>query len=189
MELVSFSADIVGNDVQLKWETATETNNRGFEIERSSDNKSFSTVGFVSGKGTATEKSSYVYIDKNISEGKTLYRLKQVDFDGTYAYSGIVEVNYSLPVEFSISQNYPNPFNPSTTIKFSLAADAKVTVDIFNLLGEKVVSLIDGEYSAGKHVVNFDASMLSSGTYFYVMNAAGKDGTRFSSTKKMILMK
>jgi PKD repeat protein len=189
VELISFSADIVGGDVQLKWETATETNNRGFEIERSSDNKSFLAVGFVPGKGTAAEKSSYSYIDKDISEGKTWYRLKQIDFDGTYAYSGIVEVNYSLPVEFSISQNYPNPFNPSTTIKFSLAADAKVTVDIFNLLGQKVVSLINDDYVAGNHEVNFNASRLSSGTYFYVINAVGKNGTHFSSTKKMTLVK
>jgi hypothetical protein len=91
--------------------------------------------------------------------------------------------------EFEVYQNYPNPFNPSTRIKFGLAADSKVSIKIFNLLGQQVAELINGEYAAGRHEVNFNASALSSGIYFYVINAAGKDGSNFTSTKKMTLMK
>ena len=189
VELISLSADVVNNNVQLNWQTATETNNRGFEIERSADNKTFAKVGFVPGRGTTTEKSSYSYIDQNAQEGMLYYRLKQVDFDGTCEYSKVVEINYTVPVEFSLSQNYPNPFNPSTKIKFSLASDSKVSVKVFNLLGQQVAELLSGEYAAGRHEVTFNAASLSSGIYFYVINAAGKNGSNFSSTKKMTLMK
>ncbi len=189
VELISLSANIINNNVQLSWQTATETNNRGFEIERSSDSKTFSKIGFVPGRGTTTEKSAYSYADKNAAEGRLYYRLKQVDFDGTYEYSGAVEVNYTVPVEFSLSQNYPNPFNPSTKIKFSLASDSKVSIKVFNLLGQQVAELLNGEYAAGRHEVTFNAASLSSGIYFYVINAAGKNGSNFSSTKKMTLMK
>ena len=93
------------------------------------------------------------------------------------------------PNRFDLSQNYPNPFNPSTKIKFSLAADSKVSVRVYNLLGQQVTILLNGEYTAGRHEINFDASGLSSGIYFYVISAAGKDGSNFTSTKKMTLMK
>ena len=189
VELISLTANVVNDEILLQWQTATETNNRGFQIERSSDNKSFSQIGFVPGRGTTSEKSSYSYTDENVSEGKIYYRLKQVDFDGTSTYSKTVEVNFSVPAEFSLSQNYPNPFNPSTKIKFSLAVNSKVYVRVFNLLGQQVASLLDGEYTAGRHEVNFDASGLSSGIYFYVINAEGKDGSNFTSTKKMTLLK
>ncbi len=189
VELISLSADEVNNNVQLNWQTATETNNRGFEIERSADSQTFTKIGFVPGRGTTTQKSAYSYIDKEAMEGKLYYRLKQVDLDGTFEYSGAVEINYSIPAEFSLSQNYPNPFNPSTKIKFSLAADSKVSVKVYNLLGQQVAELTSGEYTAGRHEVNFDAASLSSGIYFYIINAAGKDGSNFTSTKKMTLMK
>ncbi len=189
VELISLSADVVNNSIQLSWQTATETNNRGFEIERSADNKTFTKVGFVPGRGTTTEKSSYSYIDKDAQEGRLYYRLKQVDFDGSFEYSKAVEINYAVPVEFSLSQNYPNPFNPSTRINFGLAADSKVSIKVYNLLGQQVAAPLSGEYAAGRHEVNFNASSLSSGIYFYVINAAGKDGSNFTSTKKMTLMK
>jgi len=189
VEFTSLTANVVDDQVQLNWQTATETNNRGFEIERSADNKVFAKIGYVPGRGTTTEKSSYSYIDKDASEGKLFYRLKQIDLDGTSDYSGVVEVNFSLPVEFSLSQNYPNPFNPSTKIKFSLAADSKVSIKIYNLLGQQVASLLNDELAAGRHEINFNAGSLSSGIYFYVINAAGKNGSNFTSTKKMTLLK
>ena len=189
VELTSFTANVVSDEIQLSWQTATETNNSGFEIERSSDNKIFSKIGFVQGKGTTTEKSSYVYNDNQAAEGKLYYRLKQVDFDGTAAYSGTVEINFSVPAEFSLSQNYPNPFNPSTTIKFGLPSDSKVSIKVYNLLGQEVSTVVSGEFSSGRHEINFDASRLSSGNYFYVINVNGKDGSNFTSTKKMTLMK
>jgi hypothetical protein len=82
-----------------------------------------------------------------------------------------------------------NPFNPSTKIKFGLAADSKVSVKVYNLLGQRVAELLNDDLAAGKHEINFNAGMLSSGIYFYVINAAGKDGSSFTSTKKTTLMK
>ncbi len=189
VELISLTVQIVNDEIRLHWRTATETNNRGFEVERSPDNGYYSPISFIPGKGTTTKESSYYYVDKTAREGKNFYRLKQVDLDGTSTYSEPVEIDFSLPVEFSLSQNYPNPFNPSTIIKFGLASDSKVSVKVYNLLGQQVATLLNGEYAAGRHEVNFDAGMLSSGIYFYVINAAGKDGSNFNSTKKMILMK
>ncbi len=188
VELISLSADVINNNLQIHWQTATETNNRGFEVERSSDSKTFSKIGFVPGRGTTTEKSTYSYIDKDAGEGKLYYRLKQIDFNGVFEYSGVVEINYSVPVDFSLSQNYPNPFNPSTKIKFSLAADSKVSIKVYNLLGQQVAEPLSGEYAAGRHEINFNGGSFSSGIYFYVINAAGKNGN-FTSTKKMTLMK
>ncbi len=189
VEFTSLTGNVVNEAVQLKWSTATETNNKGFDIERSSDNKSFVKIGFVQGKGTTSEKSSYIYKDNQPVEGKLYYRLRQIDFDGTFKYSPVAEVNFSIPAVFSLSQNYPNPFNPSTKIKFSLAADSKVSLKVYNLLGQKVAELINGDYESGRHEITFDGNKLSSGIYFYIINAAGKDGSNFTSTKKMILIK
>jgi hypothetical protein len=189
VELTSLSADVLNDAVQLKWSTATETNNRGFEIERSQDNKSFVKIGFVQGKGTITGKSSYIYKDNQPVEGKLYYRLKQIDFDGTFDYSPVAEVNFNTPTIFSLSQNYPNPFNPSTKIKFSLAVDSKVSLKVYNLLGQQIAELINGDYGMGRHEVTFDAGRFSSGIYFYIINASGKDGSNFTSTRKMTLIK
>jgi PKD repeat protein len=189
VELTSLTCNIVNDAVQLNWQTATETNNSGFEIERSTDDKTFTKVVFVQGKGTTTEKTSYIYTDDRAPEGILYYRLKQIDFDGTSAYSGSVEINFSAPAEFYLSQNYPNPFNPTTKIKFGLASDSKVSIKVYNLLGEQIASIVNGEYAAGRHEINFNAEKLSSGIYFYVINASGKDGKNFTSTKKMTLMK
>lgn len=189
VELTSFTADINGNIVTLNWETATETNNSGFSIERKSSVSEYQTIGFVPGFGTTTESKSYSYSDDNVQPGNYIYRLRQIDYNGTYEYSPAVEVEVYAPSEFTLNQNYPNPFNPSTKINFSLAADSKVTLTIFNLIGEKVAELINGNLSAGTHEVIFDAANLQSGVYFYKLHAVGNDGSDFTSVKKMILTK
>jgi hypothetical protein len=188
VELTSFTASVSDNAVTLNWSTATELNNHGFEIERKSEG-SFRTIGFVQGYGTTTETRIYSFIDNNLAVGQHSYRLKQVDFNGTSEFSDIVEVEILAPDVYALVQNYPNPFNPNTKITYSLAIDSKVTLKVFDVLGQEVVTLINGNVTAGIQEINFDASSLNSGVYFYQIKAVGVDGTDFNSVKKMILTK
>ncbi len=195
VELTSFTANTSGSTVILNWSTETETNNRGFEVERgqrpevSGQRSDWDKIGYVPGSGTTTQPKSYSFNDEDISAGTYEYRLKQLDFAGTFKYSNTVEINISIPVQYSLSQNYPNPFNPATNISFSLKTDAKVTLNVYNALGQEVASLINGNMNAGEHNLKFDASVLSSGIYFYTLDAKGKDGENFITSKKMILLK
>ncbi len=189
VELVSFTANNVDEGIQLYWITATETNNAGFAIERSVNKSEYNQIAFVNGNGTTTSKSNYSFLDKDILMGSYTYRLKQIDFDGTLKYLNEVNVEIKAPNNFVLNQNFPNPFNPATTIKFHLPVDGKVKVNIINALGQIVAEVINNEYQAGIYEINFDASELSSGIYFYSLNAAGNDGRNFTSTKKMIFVK
>ncbi len=189
VELVSFSANVIDNGVQLNWSTASELNNRGFEIQRKAEGGEFLAVGFVNGNGTSTETHNYAYVDKNLSVGTYSYRLKQVDYNGTFEYSDVIEVDVTPPAEYSLTQNFPNPFNPSTTITFSLKADANVSLRVFNVLGQEVASIVNGMMNAGSHQIDFTAAELNSGVYFYNIVADGVDGSSFNSTRKMILNK
>ena len=189
VELTSFTASVVNESVQLSWITATETNNSGFEVQRQTGDQIWETLGFVSGRGTTSEPSRYNYIDNIICSGNYSYRLKQIDYDGRFEYSNIIEMVVNVVNEFVLDQNYPNPFNPGTTISFRLAVDSKVNLTIFNILGQEVVNLISTNMSVGQHQVNFDASSLNSGLYLYKLEAAGIDGTNFSDSKKMMLLK
>jgi len=188
VELTSFTAAADYGVVELSWITATETNNQGFEVQRSNGGE-FESIAFVAGHGTTTESQAYSYSDKNVNAGSYSYRLKQVDFDGSFEYSKVVEVEVLTPAEFALDQNYPNPFNPSTTINFRLAVDSKVSMTIFNVLGQEVASLLNGNLVAGSHQISFDASSLNSGVYMYRIEASGIDGTNFVDVKKMILTK
>ena len=189
VELTAFFVIGIEEGALLKWTTVTETNNAGFSIEKSTNNKEFTEISFVEGMGTKTEITDYSYTDKNVKAGIYYYRLKQIDLDGSFNYSNSVEVDINAPTAFILSQNYPNPFNPSTNIKFSLPVDSKVAINLYNTLGEKVDVLVDKELSIGHHELNFNASSLSNGIYYYTINAQGKDGSIFVSTKKMVLMK
>ncbi len=184
VELVSFNATTNGNSVLLNWVTASEVNNRGFEIERRYNDNLWSSIGYVSGKGTTSEMQYYSYTDKNLQTGSYTYRLKQLDFDGSYAYSNEVEVDISAPVVFELSQNYPNPFNPATTITYSIPQASQVSLKVFNMLGQEVAILVNGVKDAGVHKVDLDASGLSSGIYFYQLEAGS-----FKQVKKMTLLK
>jgi hypothetical protein len=183
VELTSFSALPNKNDVVLNWQTATEVNNQGFEIQRSNDGE-FEKIGFVPGHGTTTEIQSYIFIDENVLPGEYSYRLKQMDYDGTTEYSNAVEVEVTQPIEYNLSQNYPNPFNPSTTIAYSILKDGLVTLKVYDVLGKEVVTLINEVQSAGTKNIIFDASDLSSGVYYYQLVSG-----EFTSIKKLILMK
>jgi hypothetical protein len=191
VELAAFSADAEGSNVILHWSTITETNNKGFSVERRSvnDNADWQEITFINGMGTTTQPVNYTYTDKSVSAGKYQYRLRQIDFNGSYAYPGIVNVEVGIPLEFSLEQNYPNPFNPSTVVKFSLPAESKVTLKIFDLMGQETAEIINGNYTAGTHAVNINAAYLSSGMYFYTITASGDNGVKYTSSKKMLLIK
>lgn len=190
VELTSFTGAFVGSDVQLKWTTATELNNRGFEIQKSVNGSTFATIAFVEGFGTTTETKQYTFTDRNVAARVNVaYRLKQIDFNGTYDYSKVVNLGYTLPLEFTLEQNYPNPFNPTTNIVYSVPVKSNVSLDVYNLIGQKVVTLFDGEVEAGKHTAQLDASAMASGMYFFKLTAVGENGTQFTSSKKMTLLK
>jgi hypothetical protein len=189
VELASFKADVIGNSVTLNWMTATETNNSGFEVERSLNGSSFAKIGQVNGNGTTTETKAYSFTDSKLGMGKYTYRLKQVDFDGTFEYSSSIEVEVNAPSVYSLDQNYPNPFNPSTKISFALASDSKVSLRVYNILGQEIATIVDAAMTAGTYNYSFDASNLNSGVYFYQLEAQGNDGSSFKSIKKMMLTK
>jgi len=187
VEFLTFSASINSSQVQLLWSTASELNNMGFEIERSINNQdNFVTVGFVDGKGTSTEINYYSFIDHPQVSGfnQIYYRLKQIDFDGTFSYSDVVNVSYDVPTEFVLSQNYPNPFNPSTRLNYFIPQESFVSIKVYDFLGREVMTLVNETKSIGSYEILFDASNLPSGTYFYTMIAGD-----YSATKKMILIK
>ena len=197
VELTSFNAEMSNGLVVLKWETATETNNRGFEIQRKAGNYDWQTVGFVSGKGTTTEMTRYTYSDNPVGVtnlSKITYRLKQLDYDGKANYSKEINVEYTgAPKTFSLEQNYPNPFNPATVIRYAVPTESKVKVVVYNLTGEVVKELVNEVQSAGFHESTFNTNSgvsLSSGIYFYSIEATPLNGNdSFRQTKKMILLK
>ena len=189
VELISFTASVTGNAVTLSWTTATEINNLGFEVQRSTSNSEFVTVGFVEGNGTTTEQQEYSYIDRNVTAGKYFYRLKQIDYDGSFDYSDVVEVD-AAPVSFSLEQNYPNPFNPITNISYTLPTESQVKLSIYNSLGEIVETIINEKQDAGKYDAIWNASNYPSGVYIYTLDAVSLNGNEKTKiSKKMILLR
>jgi hypothetical protein len=190
VELTSFSAMQTGSTIRLRWNTATETNNHGFEIERQVKKdgayNNWNVIGFKEGHGTATKPSKYTFIDNNFDNSATSisYRLKQVDYNGSFEYSNIVEIKNIAPLEFNLDQNYPNPFNPATKIKYAISSKQLVTIKVYDTLSNEVFTLVNEEKPAGSYEVVFDGSNLSNGVYYYTINAGS-----FRNTKKMILLK
>jgi hypothetical protein len=194
VELSYFSATTIGSAIKLNWSTATEVNNYGFEVERCelrAECQTWANIGFVNGNGNSNSPKDYSFVDSKVSTGNYSYRLKQIDNDGQSEYSETVEVSFMKPNEFSLEQNYPNPFNPSTIINYTLPVVSSVKVTIFNLLGESVYIFINGMQEPGYYELNWNAGKISSGIYFYRLEAKGI-GTSYNdfvSTKKMLLMK
>jgi hypothetical protein len=166
VELVSFNAGRVGSNVKLTWKTATEQNNYGFEIERSTGGE-WMNIGFVPGHGSSNTPQTYVYMDRpNTSSGDVQYRLRQIDRDGNATYSPIASVSMGAIKGFGLRSAFPNPFNPTTTLSFTLTQDASVTMKIFNESGQEVKTLMSGEYlTAGSYSRILQAGTLPSGTY------------------------
>lgn len=187
VELTFFNTAVNGNEIRLSWETATESNNLGFEVGRRLKTgvpQEWQVIGFVPGNGTSIDPIQYTYQDKVVIAGTYQYRLKQIDNDGSSSYSGVVEVLVGAPTDFTLSQNYPNPFNPTTSITFDLPVRTGITLTVFNSLGEPMQTLATGTYDPGRHQVSFNASNLPSGIYFYRLRAGD-----FTQTQKMVLMR
>ncbi len=193
VELSSFTANVIEEKVQLAWQTSSESNNQGFEIQRSLTPtpslregalENWTTIGFVDGKGTTTETSDYDFIDEPTESGLFSYRLKQINFDGSFEYSSEVDVNFIVADDFRLSQNYPNPFNPNTTIEYQIPQSSFVTIKVYDALGKEVVTLVNEEVPAGIHEVNFEPRNLTSGLYLYKIRAGS-----FEQTRKMLLLK
>lgn len=186
VELASFTAVQDEDKVNLNWSTSTETNNSGFETLRfaQNDNNGWLKIGFVQGYGTTTELKHYSFTDDKLIAGVYSYRLKQIDLDGTFSYSDIIEVDFTGVVGFTLEQNYPNPFNPSTTIRYSLPSAGEIKLTVFDVFGSEVETLVNQRQPAGNYSIDFDASHFSSGIYFYKLSAGN-----LSQTKKLILIK
>ena len=196
VQLASFAVTPAqtNGSVLVKWSTASETNNYGFEVQKAPDtSNAFRTIpnSFVAGHGTTVDAHSYTFTDATVQAGLWYYRLKQTDLDGTVHYSEKVSASSvtsvkdrPLPTAFALDQNYPNPFNPSTTIEFALPKDAHVTLDVYNVIGQRVASLVNEVRAAGYHTVQFNAGQLASGLYIYRI-AAGD----VTMVKKMMLTK
>lgn len=190
VELSSFNANVDKNKVNLSWSTVSELNNSGFDIERKVVGATqWNRVGNVTGSGTSTTVKNYSFLENNIATGKYNYRLKQIDFNGNFHYYDLSsEVNVGVPTKFALSQNYPNPFNPTTNINYDLPFDSKVSIKIFDITGREITSLVNQLQTAGYHTINFNASNLSSGAYFYTITADG-GSQNFAKTLKMVLIK
>jgi hypothetical protein len=186
VELSFFSAIILENGVKLKWRTETEISNYGFEILRSTQNDEWDVLGFVQGYGNSNSPKNYSFVDENVSSGKYSYRLKQIDTDGQFEYSKVIEVVAGkIPNEIVLEQNYPNPFNPTTTIKFAVAETQKAELKVFDVLGNEVVSLFNGVAEEGIiYELELNGENLSSGIYFYRLETNSKVENR-----KMLLLK
>lgn len=190
VELSSFTASSKGKNIILNWETKTEIQNYGFDIEKAVGSKelavgSWEKIGFVKGHGNSNSPKEYSFVDNKLTFGKYLYRLKQIDTDGGFEYSKVVEVDFSVTDKFNLEQNYPNPFNPATTIKFAFDKNTKAQLKVYNVLGIEVANLFNETVEAGKiYEINFNASQLSSGVYYYQLSGDNK-----TEIKKMILLK
>lgn len=177
VQLTSLSGTVANNDVRLGWSTASEVNNYGFAVERQDLGASdWTQVGFVPGSGTSSSPREYAFTDPKPAPGRYSYRIKQIDYDGSFAYYGGVEIEVGgTGKALSLHPNYPNPFNPSTNIEFSVPERGKATVKVYDIQGREVAVLFDGEAEAGRiYRLTFDASRLASGTYIYDAQFGGQ---------------
>jgi glucose/arabinose dehydrogenase len=193
VEMISFSANVSENKVTLNWVTATEKNNKGFDIERSFD-ENWKPIGFITGHGTSTEKHYYTFTDDLTNDtyrGTLSYRLKQIDFDGSYKYSGSVMVDLDLKSRgYVLDQNYPNPFNPSTKIRFNIPEESKVKVEVINVLGKIVADIFNSDMQTGTYEKTWNASQFASGVYYIRMNAQSLvSGKTYFKVLKMLYLK
>jgi len=184
VELTSFCGKLLNEKVELEWKTSTEINNYGFEIERKSGGNEWQNIGFVPGNGNCNSPKEYSFIDANIDGGsKFQYRLKQIDHDGAFEYSNIIEVD-AAPQSYGLSRNFPNPFNPATTIRFSVPKATELRINVYTMLGEKMLTAIEGKFEPGFYKAEINAGNLPSGIYIYRLESSD-----FVQSKKMVLIK
>ena len=186
VELTSFTAKVVGNTIELNWITATEVNNYGFEVERylNMTLDGWQRIGFVEGHGNSNSPKEYSFTDSPKGGITFNYRLKQLDTDGKYAFSNVISIEVNLPLKYILNQNYPNPFNPGTNILYSIPRSSNVILSVYDMLGNLITNLVNENQEAGNYLVNFNAYELSSGIYYYKLQAGD-----FVAVKKMLLLK
>ena len=186
VELTSFSATSTSSaTVVLNWETATEVNNYGFDVEsKRASTDEWTKIGFVNGHGNSNSPNSYTFIDNSVAERSRSYRLKQIDTDGSFEYSDVIEVNGANLDKVVFEQNYPNPFNPSTTFSFSIPNNEFVTLAIYNSLGQKVADIANENMNAGTYNFNWNATEMTSGVYFARLNVGAN-----TQIQKIMLLK
>jgi len=186
VNLLSFLSSESGRDTKLNWVTSSELNNSGFDVERISEGTDWTKVGFVTGKGTTQFPVTYTFEDNNLTTGKYRYRLKQIDYNGSFEYCYLSgDVDIGIPSKFNLSQNYPNPFNPVTKIDFTIPVDSKVSLIIYDVTGRETARIINNEVKkADYYTVAFNGSSFSSGVYFYKIIS-----DNYVQTKKMMIVK
>jgi hypothetical protein len=185
VELISFSGFYENERIMLYWKTASETNNNGFKIQRRESNRQiWNNIGFVPGHGTTTEIHNYTYTDFVDEPGIYSYRLRQLDYDGSFEYSEIIEVTIFATTKFSLSQNYPNPFNSATIITYQIPSDGFVSLKVYDVLGNEINTLVEENQNAGYYSITYTANDPSSGVYFYRLTAG-----EYSAIRKLILLK
>lgn len=189
VEFELFEGKNVKNDVILKFTTLTESNNYGFEIERSNDNHKFQKIAFLNGQNTTAKTTNYQYIDKDLLPGQYYYRLKQLDSDGSFSLSESIMVKVHLPTKTMLYKNYPNPFNSSTVISYALADYSHVTVTVHSLIGQEIGRLIDEYQQGGYHQIVFNVSdyedHFKSSNIYYLNFSTGS----YSESQKIIYLK
>jgi hypothetical protein len=180
VELTSFTASYLDGEAELRWRTATEQNNMGFYIERlaaSSEGgaRLWQQLGFVNGHGTSTQAHTYRFLDPRPSDaalenGAVMYRLRQIDFDGSTQHSPVAEIHIPTSRGFALEQNHPNPATLSsarTVVSFQIPEASDIELSMFDALGRKVSTIAKGAYASGRHFVELPLAGLRPGIYFY----------------------
>lgn len=198
VEICSFTAAVTRRDVRLDWSTCSETNNRGFEIERREFNPTTGEYypwikqGFVDGNGTTNEMHYYTFNDLKLKTGKYQYRLKQIDFNSNFEYHNLntpTDIIIGAPQNADLFQNYPNPSNPTSKVDFQIPFAGQVSLRVFDITGQEVAVLANSQMDAGYYTAEFNGSSLASGVYFYRLIASSTNGQSFTKTMKLILVK
>ena len=197
VELASLNALVTKRSVTMTWNTASETDCFGFEVQRkkfSGNAPQWEEISFVKAAGTSSSPHTYSYTDNGLNTGRYAYRLKQIDNGGNFKYFESPEVDVLAPKEFSLKQNFPNPFNPTTTISFMLPSQGIVTLKVYNILGQEVQTLVNREdMDQGLQEIGFNGNSFASGVYFYRLTVEITDDAGaihlYNDVRKMLLMK
>ncbi len=186
VELSSFASVINKNNVTLNWSTSSETNNAGFDVERSSAGlNEWTKINHVAGTGNSIQNQNYSLTDRGLAMGSYNYRLKQIDLNGNFEYFELTnDVVVGIPNQYNLSQNYPNPFNPSTNIDFEIPQSGFVSIKLYDMTGKEVATLVNDFKPAGYYSINYSSGNISSGIYFYTLTSG-----KFVSTKKLNVIK
>ncbi len=187
VELVSFSAKLQGENIQLEWQTASETNNRGWEIQQLEGNE-FIPIGFVEGAGNSTDQRKYYFLHKATLSKPNYYRLKQLDFDGSFSFSSVIESNGASLSEHIVLSNYPNPFNPGTTISYRIVSSGFLTITVFDVMGSKIYE--SSRYvDAGLKTEYIDFSGKAAGQYVVRVTLRRNNELISATSRKIVLLK